>query len=72
MCLQEGRGLLEGWSILAEKFCHLSVGLFIEARLPPAPANYRSVDVGFSSKEGTKCLYVDAIRKVHSRVGEAI
>lgn len=60
------------WSVLAEKLCHLGVGSSNEAGFPPSPVNYRSVEAGVSSKVGMKDLYIDAVRKAHGRVGEAI
>ena len=67
---REGGGGL--WSVLAEKLCHLGVGSSNEAGFPPSPVNYRSVEAGVSSKVGMKDLYIDAVRKAHGRVGEAI
>lgn len=63
LCFPKGRGLPGEWSILAKKLHHLGVDLFVGARLPPTPSYFRIVEVGFSSKDGTKGLHVDVARR---------
>ena len=38
----------------------------------PPSFNFRSVEDGGSSKDGTKGSFTDAVRKAHGRLGEAI
>ena len=72
LCFLEGRGLLGGWLVLAEKLRHFGVDSLSVVGVAPLSFNSRTVEDGGSSKDGSKGSFANAVRKAHGRLGEAI